>query len=95
MMKTNEDYIFEAVDLAWRWYRTQNKLRNSLDSGIRCMDINDPWIISTDDIRHGSGPGVDLLLGQLKHQATNELSEYSSIDLLKKLVDSGEVVPKR
>ena len=93
-MKTNEDYIFEAVDLAWRWYRTKD-LRNSLDSGIRCHDINDPWIISVYDLRHGTGPGVYALLGQLNHQATNDLLSSSSIDLLKKLVDSGKVVPKR
>ncbi|KKM04961.1 hypothetical protein LCGC14_1758820, partial [marine sediment metagenome] len=56
-MKTNEEYIYEAVELAWRWFRTK-KLRNSVDSGIRCMDIEDPWIISVYDLKHGAGPGV-------------------------------------
>ena len=90
-MKTNEEYIFKAVDLAWRWFRT-NELKNSIDSGIRCMDIDDPWIISTDDIQIGRGPGLEVLVKQLIHQTSADQSR--SIDQLKELVDSGDVIPK-
>ncbi len=90
-MKTNEEYIYEAVELSWRWFRTK-ELRNSVDSGIRCMDIDDPWIISTDNLRHGSGPGVAALVRQLEHQAGND--EPSSIGRLRELIDSGNVTPQ-
>ena len=90
-MKTNEEYIYEAVELAWRWLRTK-ELRNSVDSGIRCMDIDDPWIISTDNLRHGSGPGIAALVRQLEHQTNKD--QPSSIEQLKVLVDSGDVVPQ-
>lgn len=88
-MKTNAEYIYEAVELSWRWFRTKD-LRNQDDSGIRCMDIDDPWIISEYNLRHGSGPGVAALVRQLEHQANVE--QLSSMDQLKALVDSGKVV---
>lgn len=89
-MKTNEEYIYEAVEMAWRWFRTK-ELRNSVDSGIRCMDIDDPWIISVYDLKHGTGPGVDALAKKLFHQ-TGDKSH--SIDSIKEMIDSGRVVPK-
>lgn len=91
-VKTNEEYIYKAVELAWRWFRTK-ELKNSLDSGIRCMDIDDPWIISTDDIRIGRGPGIVVLVRQLVHQTG--MDHPYPIDQLKELVDSGKVVPQK
>lgn len=90
-MKTIEEYIYEAVELSWRWYRTK-ELRNSVDSGIRCMDIDDDFIISTDNLRIGSGPGIAALVNQLQHQTGDK--PLSSIDQLKQLVDSGTVKPQ-
>ncbi len=90
-MMTNEEYIFEAVELSWRWFRTK-ELKNSVDSGIRCMDIDDPWIISTRDLKYGTGPGVAALVRQLEHQTDKELP--SSIQQLRQLVDSGNVTPQ-
>lgn len=88
-VKTNEEYIYEAVELSWRWHRTK-ELRNSVDSGIRCMDLNDPWVISVYDLDHGTGPGVAALVRQLEHQANDNLQ--SSMSRLKELIDSGDVV---
>ena len=90
-MKTNEEYIYEAVDISWRWFRTK-ELRNSVDSGIRCMDIDDPWIISIYDLERGTGPGVAALVRQLVHQANDDVP--SSIQQLRELIDSGDVTPQ-
>lgn len=90
-MKTNEEYIYEAVELSWRWYITR-QLRNSLDSGIRCSDINYDWIISTDDLVHGTGPGIAVLVRQLQTQTNYGIP--TSIQQLKQLIDSGKVVPQ-
>jgi len=90
-MKTNEEYILEAVDLAWRWYVTKDR-KNSVDSGIRCMDVDDPWIISTDDIRLGHGPGITVLARQLAHQEDRNLP--NAMTMLRELIDGGNVVSK-
>ncbi len=64
----DQDYIRKAVELAGRWFITK-ELRNSVDSGIRCMDVDYPWFISADDLRgRPSGPGVDALAAQLVRQ---------------------------
>lgn len=86
--KSNEDYVYQAVEMAWRWYRT-TELKNLVDSGIRCHDINDDWIISNDDLRHCSGPGIAALLRQLQCQAGCD--KGPAIEQLKQLVDSGTV----
>lgn len=92
-MKTNEEYIYKAVELSWRWFRTK-ELRNSVDSGIRCMDIDDPWIISTQNLTQGTGPGVAALVKQLEHQVPSQTKLPTSMQQLKQLVDSGNVTPK-
>ena len=86
---TNEEYIYQGVELAWRWFRTSD-VKNSVDSGIRCMDIDDTWIISTDDLVRGTGPGVAALVRQLEFQTANKPPR--SMSRLKELMNSGEIV---
>ncbi len=61
----DRDYIIAAIELTCRWFVVKEPV-NSVDSGIRCMDVDDKWFISEDNLRgRPSGPGVAALAAHL------------------------------